>query len=726
MSNNNLSFFAPAPLNMEDLLEKEIKSCGGEIKRIHRTGIGFSGTLETGYRLCLWSRIASRILIPFYELESEGPDDLYKKAVKFPWQDYIKPDASFAIDSATRGSSFTDNRFTSLKLKDAIVDSFRKKTGDRPEIDPESPDIRLNLNVRDKQVVISIDLAGDGLHKRGYRSATGPAPLKENAAAAMLMRAGWETIAEAGGSLLDPMCGSGTLLIEGAMMAGDIAPGLYHKNYGFNGWTGHDEKLWKVLLGEAERRKAKGAKQLPPIRGFDKDPVVVAAAWENIRNAGLERWIHVEKQDLINLKPTAAMEKPGLIAVNPPYGKRLEENALLSPLYRLFGDKLKENFPGWKAVMITSSEELAKEVGLKPDKSNTIYNGPLECVLNRYTLFSKQERQTFTERVKTLSPGAEMFANRLIKNLKQRRKWAKKSGVTSYRLYDADMPEYSAAVDLYEGTWAHVQEYAPPHGKVDPNKVLKRRKEMIDGLPAALGLPKKDIFFKTREKKRGSDQYSRLSEKGEKVIIREGGLNFLVNFTDYLDTGIFLDHRITRNLIRERAGGKTFLNLFAYTGSATVYAADGGAATTTTVDASGTYLGWAEENMGVNGFTKEADYRKKHRFIKADCLKWIEETKEKWDLIFLDPPTFSNSKSREETFDIQTGHVKLLTTTLALLNPGGTLIFSNNYRKFRLDLSYFENWDFTELTEKTVPEDFTRRKSIHRCWEIKKAGKNEK
>ena len=285
------------------------------------------------------------------------------------------------------------------------------------------------------------------------------------------------------------------------------------------------------------------------------------------------------------------------------------------------------------------------------------------------------------------------------------------------------MPEYSAAVDFYEETWAHVQEYAPPAGKVDPVKAEKHRREMLEGLPEALEIPKKDIYFKTREKKRGSSQYTRLSEKGEKMIIREGGLRFLVNFSEYLDTGIFLDHRNARSMIRKLSEEKTFLNLFAYTGTATVYAAAGGARSTTTVDASSTYLAWAEENMKINGMLKGPDSWERHRFIKADCLKWLETNRDKWELIFLDPPTFSNSKSRKESFDIQTDHVRLLKLVLNRLAAGGTLIFSNNYRKFRMNMEAFQGWEFKEITEQTVPEDFTRKKSIHRCWIIRREEK---
>ena len=428
MSRTNYSFFAPAPLNMEDLLESEIKNNGGVIKRIHRTGIEFSGFLEAGYRLCLWSRIAGRVLLPILETESSGPEDLYSQTLKIPWEEHLKTGASFAIDSTAKGEFFTDARFASLKLKDAIVDSMRNRTGDRPEIDTDTPGLRLNLNIRDRKVIISLDLAGDGLHKRGYRTSTGPAPLRENTAAAILIRAGWPETAAQGGGLVDPMCGSGTFLIEGAMIAGDIAPGLLHRNFGFYGWKDHDEKLWIRLREEAENRKAEGAGKIPPIRGFDRNPDVVASAWENIKNAGLEKRIHVEKQDLSDLKPTAAMEKPGLVAVNPPYGKRLEENSLLAPLYRLLGDQLRSVFPGWKAVMITSDENLARETALKPDRTNIMFNGPLRCVVNRYSIFSKSQRNTMEEREKTLSPGARMFANRLKKKPETAQEMGEKRG----------------------------------------------------------------------------------------------------------------------------------------------------------------------------------------------------------------------------------------------------------------------------------------------------------
>lgn len=712
-----LTFFAAAPLNVEDLLEREIREAGGTPVRTHRTGIGFTGTLEYAYRLCLWSRIASRILLERKRFTVQNAVELYKEVKAHPWEEEMDSGHTLAVEVSQKGSDIGENRFLALKVKDAVVDRLREKTGSRPFIDTENPAIRIHLHIQGSEATLSIDLSGESLHRRGYRRETGPAPMKENTAAALLYRGGWDRLYPQGAPLLDPMCGSGTLLIEGALMAADIAPGLLRESFGFTLWKGHDAPLWEELLTEAHRRRKEGMKRLPPIRGFDKDAQVIKAAWANIRAAGLGEYIHVEKQELKDLKPTEALKIPGLLAVNPPYGKRLEEEPALVPLYQLFGRILKEHFPGWKGILLTSSADLARSTAVKADKINTLYNGTLSCTAMAFTLFSREERTALAEReLPPLSPGAQMFANRLKKNLKHRGKWARRRDVTSYRLYDADMPEYSVALDFYEGTWVHLQEYAPP-ATISPAKAQVHRKEIIKAIPRVLDVESRNIFFKTREKKKGKSQYEKVAAQGEKFVIREGGLKFLVNFTDYLDTGIFLDHRNTRNLLREMAPAKRFLNLFAYTGSATVYAAAGGATATTTVDASATYLAWAEENLKLNKLSGGS-----HRFIQADCLDWLNQEKGKYDLIFLDPPTFSNSKSRRTTFDVQRDQGELLSKTLALLAPGGTLVFSNNFRKFQLEEEILAGYSVEEITGRTVPEDFQRKGSIHRCWLIRKEG----
>jgi 23S rRNA (guanine2445-N2)-methyltransferase / 23S rRNA (guanine2069-N7)-methyltransferase len=313
-----------------------------------------------------------------------------------------------------------------------------------------------------------------------------------------------------------------------------------------------------------------------------------------------------------------------------------------------------------------------------------------------------------------LTPGAEMFANRLRKNLKQLGKWAGRETICCYRLYDADMPEYALAIDLYQGAarWAHVQEYAAPKS-IDPDKANERLHEALSAIPGVLGIPAEQIFLKVRQRQKGSAQYERLAERGEFHEVQEDGLRLLVNFTDYLDTGLFLDHRRTRRMLRELARGGRFLNLFGYTGAATVHAAVGARATTT-VDMSRTYLDWARRNLALNGFEGQ-----QHELVQADVLVWLEEeAARRYDLIFLDPPTFSTSKRMQDTLDIQRDHPSLIRAAGGLLGPGGLLIFSTNFRRFRLDQEGLSDFAIEDISRSTIPRDFERNPRIHQCFKI--------
>jgi 23S rRNA (guanine2445-N2)-methyltransferase / 23S rRNA (guanine2069-N7)-methyltransferase len=307
-----------------------------------------------------------------------------------------------------------------------------------------------------------------------------------------------------------------------------------------------------------------------------------------------------------------------------------------------------------------------------------------------------------------------MLANRLRKNLRHLGKWARREGVTCYRLYDADLPEYALAVDLYE-EWAHVQEYAAPP-TVDPVLAQARLADAMAVIPDALEKPTDHVVLKVRRRQKGLAQYERQAATGRFREVREGGLRFLVNLTDYLDTGLFLDHRPTRALIRSLVSGGRFLNLFAYTGAATVHAAAGGAASTMTVDMSSVYLDWARRNMALNGFAEG----RAHRFIRADCLAWLASPHaERYHVIFVDPPTFSNSKRMgEATFDVQRDHVGLLRSIVPLLARGGLILFSNNFRHFKLHRSAFPDLTVEEITHSTIPPDFQRNPRIHNCWKI--------
>lgn len=721
---DQLQFFATVPKGMVASLLSELTALGAEGVREQPAGAEFEGTLETAYRVCLWSRTAGRVLLPLVTFPVDSEESLYAGVQTIDWTEHFSADKTFAVDFTGRSDAIRHTQFGALKVKDAIVDQFRNATGERPSVELEQPDIRINAHLHHNEVTISLDLSGESLHKRGYRIDGGAAPLKENLAAAILLRAGWPDMAAAGGAFVDPMCGSGTLVIEAALMAADIAPGLLHEHYGFLAWCQHDAALWQRLRDEAAARRAVGIEKLPAIYGYDLNPKAVAAAQENIAAAGLDEHIRISRRGIEQLVAPAGATN-GMVVVNPPYGERLGEESELVQLYAQLGQKLKEHFTGWQAAVFTGNPELAKQMGIRARHTHNMFNGALECKLLRFELdpqwYITLGRGPRPARPEELGPGAEMLANRLRKNLKELGRWAERDKVDCYRLYDADMPEYNLAIDLYHGEklWVHVQEYEAPKS-IDEQKAKARLREALAVIPDVLEIPHEQMHVKVRQRQKGSAQYEKLAETKEFHEVQESGLKFLVNFSDYLDTGLFLDHRITRQKVRELASGRDFLNLFAYTGSGTVYAAAGGAKSTTTVDMSNTYLDWAKRNMALNGFRG-----REHNFVQADCLQWLAEQAgspwgRKYGLIFLDPPTFSTSKRMQQTFDVQRDHVQLLQHAIKLLQPGGVLIFSNNFRRFQLDKEALQGVTFEEITASTLPRDYARNPRIHNCWLISK------
>lgn len=707
--------FITVPPGLEDLLAEELRQLGADQVRPGRAGVWVKGELTQIYRFCLWSRLANRVLLTLSEFPSFDAEDLYAGVRAIPWDQHLAPEASLAVDFTGTNERITNTHYGALRVKDAVVDWFRERYHLRPWVDTQHPDLRLHLHLHLDRARLSLDLSGDSLHRRGYRTQGGEAPLKENLAAALLRRAGWPGIAAAMGPLVDPMCGSGTLPIEALLMATDWAPGLLRESFGFLRWRGHEPQLWQALLEEAQARKAEGLTRTPPIFGYDADAGAVRRARENAARAGVSHLIRLEHRDLGDL---TAPPGQGLLIVNPPYGERLGELEALEPLYARLGERLKASFQGWQAAVFTGNPELGKQMGLRAKRWHAFLNGAIECRLLRFEV----ESESF------VSPGprppppliipdldSHPFANRLRKNLRHLRRWAKREGVSCYRVYDADIPEYAAALDVYED-WLHLQEYAPP-ADIDPAKAEFRWRELVAIVPEVMEIPGERLFLKRRQRQKGAAQYRKQADLGQFHQVHEGEAVFWVNFTDYLDTGLFLDHRLTRGLLHGWAAGKHFLNLFCYTGTASVQAALGGAASTTSVDLSAVYLDWAERNLALNRLPS-----RRHRLIQADCREWIQAERSTYDLIFLDPPTFSNSKRMEGTFDVQRDHVPLLQDCLARLAPGGSLIFSTNARRFQLDSAALAGIGIQDLSAATLPEDFKRHPRIHRCWKFRLGG----
>jgi 23S rRNA (guanine2445-N2)-methyltransferase / 23S rRNA (guanine2069-N7)-methyltransferase len=714
-------FFATVPKNMEPFLKDELISLGASEVKETRAGASFKGSMELAYRVCLWSRIANRVLFPITQFPAKTPEALYEGIRAIHWEAHLKNSGTLAVDFKSSRSVITHTKYGALKVKDGIVDYFRDKTGNRPSVELNTPDIRVNVFVLNNEAKVSLDLSGESLHRRGYRTEGVLAPLKENLAAAILVKAGWPAIAESGGSIIDPMCGSGTLLIEAALIAADSAPRLLRPYYGFLKWEQHQPEVWERLIHEAEEKEREGFEKMPPIIGYDADASAIQSALKNVTRAGMTGMIHFEKRELTRFVPSKkASSKPGMIIVNPPYGKRIGETLELKPLYSALGRQLRTHFQGWKAGVLTGNPDLGKTMGIRAKEKQIFFNGPIRCDFLEFDIIPKW----YTEQEHALSdpasprritpqivPLAEPFANRVKKNRRKLKSWLKKESITAYRVYDRDLPDFAVTVDIYDGH-IHVQEYQAPK-TVNPQKAKKRLQALLDALPRVLDVPSNQVFLKVKQKQKGAFQYKKQASKKKFYQVSEYGCRFLVNLTDYLDTGLFLDHRLIRQKIKELAQGKRFLNLFSYTGAASVYAAKGGAKSTTSVDISKVYLDWAKRNMALNGFSSQ-----KHQFVAADCLEWVKSEKNAYDLILLAPPTFSNSKKMKKTFDVQRDHVSLIHRVMHLLAPNGLLIFSTNSRRFELDQRALSDLHVEDWTAKTIPPDFQRRANIHHCWKI--------
>jgi 23S rRNA (guanine2445-N2)-methyltransferase / 23S rRNA (guanine2069-N7)-methyltransferase len=717
-------FFAAAAANQNDIVAQEAKNAGAENVRLINGGVEFEGELDCAYRFCLQTRVATRMLVALaHDEEVYHADDLYDSAMQIPWETWLDPTKTFTVTITAMHCEWLKNStFGAIRLKDAIVDRLRERfEGERSSVDFENPDVTFHLHVEGNHVTWYLDFAGRSLHKRGYRESDTGAILKENLAAAVLYRSDWyKTVVDnEPGLMIDPFCGAGTLPIEAALMATDTAPGLIDTGrFAFLKLEMHDPDLWEEILDEAYARQAEGRKRNVRIYGWDNDPLAITIAQEHARKAGVEEFVTFEKKDFTKLTAKDIPQGYNYVITDPPYGVRMEGGASTQGLYIAMGKQFNSLFLGWRVSILCGDKELLSFVDMKPDRTNSLYNGPLDCQLAHYHVFTADERQAMIERSlekkrnrlsEPLTPGAEMAFNRLKKNLLKIQPLMAKQGVTSYRVYDADMPEYSAAIDIYEGKFISLQEYAPP-ATIDPDAAEIRLQELVDATERATGIDRDFIFVKQRREQKGTDQYEKQGATGKFYIMRENGLMFMVNFQDYLDTGIFLDHRPVRAMIKELAQGKRFLNLFCYTGTATVHAAAGGAVSTVSVDASSTYLDWAIRNMQMNGFEGM-----NHFFYKSDCIEWLKETRDTYDVIFCDPPTFSNSKMRS-MFDVDRDHPRLIHSAMRHLSIEGVMVFSTNFRKFSLDPELEEVYDIENITPKTIGDDFERDQKIHYCF----------
>jgi 23S rRNA (guanine2445-N2)-methyltransferase / 23S rRNA (guanine2069-N7)-methyltransferase len=721
-------FFATSALYMNDIIEEEARKAGATDIRTVSGGVEFSADLAAAYRFCITSRTATRVLLGLFQDEDvQNIDDLYEASLQIPWEEWVNPNITFSVTETVKNVSYLRNsHFAAIKLKDAIVDRIRENfEGERPQVDKEDSDVVFHVHIDGEAVAWYVDFSGRGLYRRGYRAAQTDAVLSEYLACSVIYRSEWRKTLEKGEGvplLLDPFCGSGTLAIEAALWASDQAPGLVSsRKFAFFNLPIHDEALWEQIVDEAWDAAEKAKDREISIHAWDIDPKAIAIAKKHAKLAHVDHLIDFQVKDFTTIKAEDVPQQAGYIITDPPYGIRMQNDVDLKILYRKIGQQISSLFGGWYVAILCGQQDLLSYVDMKPDRTNTVNNGGITCQIAHYYVFTEEERQQMIERAiqrkaerlaLPLSEGAQMAYNRLVKNLANLRPKMAEQQVTCYRIYDADMPEYSAAIDLYEEKYISLQEYAPP-ATIDAEDALRRLGELIDATERATGVDRERIYVRQRTIQKGEKQYEKMASTDKFYIVNESGAKYLVNFTDYLDTGVFLDHRPIRTEIANIAQGKRFLNLFCYTGTATVQAAKGGALSTVSVDASATYLDWAVKNMELNGFTGM-----NHFFYRSDCLQFLFDTFDRYDLIFCDPPTFSNGTGRDN-FDVDRDQVRLIKACMMHLDPKGTLIFSCNYRKFRLDERLIDEFDVQDITPSTIGFDFERDQKIHYTFQIR-------
>ena len=780
-------FYATCGGGLDALLAEEFNALGFAGVQRAGAGVRFLGPLTEGYRACLWSRLANRILLPIHNGPASSPEELYDLIQEIDWSEHMDVEGSLAVDFFTANSLITHSQYGALKVKDAVVDQFRLKLGRRPDVDRDTPDIRINVYLFRNKARVAIDLSGTSLHRRGYRNSAGLAPLKENLAAALLLASDWPAAINNKHALFDPLCGSGTLLIEAAMIATNKAPGLLRNYFGFLGWKQHDEPAWQSLLADAQGSVCESP---VVIAGADQDPQVIESCRSNLESAGLEHCVSVHCHSVQDA-PAAdiASQVSGLLITNPPYGERLATNA---KFYADMGADFSRHFAGWSCSLFTAATAPFSRARLPLSVVLETRNGGIDCVLltgqipsslraqmssgladcssddlsgggssggastnlassdsdssnngdsdletaaesssehPQAALYRKAAKRETTEPSghAALTVDATAFVNRVKKNQRALKGWLKQQGIDAYRVYDADLPDFAVAIDIYNAEQVHcvVQEYQAP-SSVNVAMARARLEQVMASIPAVLGIDPERVHLKVRQIQSGSEQYEKLSSTASKVIhVQELGARHELNLSDYLDTGLFLDHRPVRRFISNQSQGKRFLNLFAYTATATVAAVVGGAASSVSVDSSNRYCQWARRNLDNNEAAAQC-----HEVVRQDAFSWLEAAgiglaaDKLFDLVLLDPPTFSNSTDLTQDWNLQRDHVAAIDACLAVMAPGALLIFSNNYRRFKLDTQILNSNDrnirIEDRSRWSIDRDFQRHQRIHQCWFIHK------
>ncbi|MBI1247313.1 bifunctional 23S rRNA (guanine(2069)-N(7))-methyltransferase RlmK/23S rRNA (guanine(2445)-N(2))-methyltransferase RlmL [bacterium] len=717
-----LNLIATTAFGIEAVTAKELEHLGYQ-PRIDGSGrVRFTGDWTDAMRANLHLRTADRVLIEVAQIPAGDFDALFEGVQLIDWEKWIDAKGAFPVKARSYQSQLTSLPAIQRATKRAIVERLQSAYG--PSLPETGAGYTIEIAIAKDIATLTIDTSGQGLARRGYLDAERHSPMKPTLAAALVQLSFWNQDRP----LLDPFCGSGIILIEAAMIARKIAPGLL-RDFALIDWPAVDQNVWLDLQEEA---RAEMLPSLPEtIIGYDEDASALHLARQQAIAAGVDRDIHFQKQSFVQL---TSKRQYGCLITSLPYDDHPRARRAQWDFYRGIPDVLR-HLPTWSHFILTAYPEFERAMGQEADRRRKMYLGRTECHFYQYhgPPPGKPERQRDVTEEETpekskpqIVPAfgglddkaheqAQLLKNRLAKRARHLRRWPKR-GIHCYRLYDRDIPEIPLVIDLYHDC-LHVTDYDRPHDRT-PAQYSEWLEHLCQAASEVLEIPAENVFLKHRQRQTGSSQHEKVSDESRILIVEEGGLKFEVNLTDYVDTGLFLDHRNLRNQFRDEAAGKHVLNLFCYTGAFSVYAAAGGAALTTSVDLNANYLDWAGRNFQLNGLSIA-----KHHFIRSDVMEYLRDQKPgpKFDLAIVDVPTFSNSKRNEEIWDVQHDHVELLQRTLGLMSPGGVVYFSNNFRRFKLDEAALSDVAIREISKHTVPEDF-RNQRIHRCWKLVKYG----
>ncbi len=747
---DSLDLIATCAFGLEAVVRRELADLGYVGKVITPGRILFTGPPEAICRTNLWLRAADRVLVRLATFEAGDFDALFDQTRDLPWSQWLPKDACFPVSGKSHNSQLESVPAIQRTVKKAAVLGMQREYGTEL-LDESGAQYKLEASLIKDQMTLTLDTTGPGLHKRHYCERPGLVQIKETLAAALVMLSFWNRDRP----MVDPFCGSGTIVIEAAMIGRRMAPGL-GRSFSAQQWPTLSQALWERATDEALQLR------LPDLEGriigTDVDGRALAAARENAHLADVEGSVHFQTKSFDSL---SSPKQYGCVITHTPYEMSGRRNPEQDALYRSIPLVLRR-LTTWSHYVLTPHPRFEQIVGRKADRRRKLYNARTECTYYQFhgpkrprnegeprdrvaeseadekldgsetpaesgevTPVSKAPPAAAAKPKPDLAPAfghldakaheqAALFRTRLTKRARHLRRLPTRQGVTCFRLYERDIPEIPLVVDRY-GDHLHINEYERPHDR-DPAQHANWLDLMAQTASDTLEIPKGQTFLKRRSRQSGSSQHEHVASEQYETEVVEAGLRFVVNLSDYVDTGLFLDHRLTRGMVRAEAEGKSMLNLFAYTGSFSVYAAAGGASRTTTVDWSNTYLDWARRNMALNGFNGL-----EHKYHRDSAIEFLANHARKptYDLAVVDPPTFSNSKRTDDVWEVQHGYVDLLNAVLPLMNPGGVIYFSSNFRRLKFDPEAIDATEIREISAQTVPPEYRNRR-IHRCWRIVK------